>query len=759
MADEKKFAGYVCTGCGIGERLDASQLEMTAKRDGKMAEVKQHEMLCSAEGVKMIRDDIDAGATHVMIAACARRAKVEAFNFTDVAMSRANLREGVIWLRPESDENQETTQEMADDYIRMACAEVKYMTKPTPSGEQELNKTLLVVGGGVTGMTSAIEAAKAGYPVHLVAEEAKLGGVWADLYKRVPFRAAAADVPNGKNVDLPKPEDPGLDAMAAEIEANDKITVHLSAKITKTSGAPGRFSADISTESGGTITENIGAIVQANDYKPYDANKLPELAYGKTPDVVTNFELEKLAKEANGAPIKRPSDGKEVKSVAFIQCAGQRSTKEGHLPYCSGFCCTESIKQAMYFKEQNEGCDATVLFDDLRTPGAAGEDFYRSGQQAMVTFSKGEATEVVANGELKVKFKDLILNEDTEMDCDMVVLATGQVPNVGPDPYAQLAVDEAEDEEEKAKAQALLEGAGPSILNLDYRQGTDLPQLKYGFLDSHFICFPYETRRTGIYAAGPVRRPMDMKQAMEDAVGATMKAIQAAENAGLGRAAHPRVGDLSYPSFRKEGCTQCKRCTVECPFGAINEDEKRYPMFNESRCRRCGTCMGACPVRVISFENYSIDTVNQQIKNVDMPDEFDEKPRILALACENDAYPALDMAAQAGEELTPWARVIPVRCLGSVSLSWITDALNSGFDGIVLMGCRRDDDYQCHFVRGSAIAAERMSKVGDTLQSLNLEPERVAVYEVAITDIKRAPQLINDMAETVEKIGMSPFKF
>jgi quinone-modifying oxidoreductase subunit QmoB len=340
-----------------------------------------------------------------------------------------------------------------------------------------------------------------------------------------------------------------------------------------------------------------------------------------------------------------------------------------------------------------------------------------------------------------------------------VVLATGQVPNTGPDPYAQLAVDEAPTEEEKAAARKKLENAPPSVLNLDYRQGTDLPQLKWGFADSHFICFPYETRRTGIYAAGPVRRPMDMKQAVDDAVGAAMKAIQAAENAGKGQAAHPRSGDLSYPRFRKEGCTQCKRCTVECPFGAINEDEQRYPLFNESRCRRCGTCMGACPVRVISFENYSIETVGQQIKNCDIPDEFSEKPRILALACENDAYPALDMAAMNGEEITPFARVIPVRCLGSVSLSWITDALNSGYDGIVLMGCRKDDDYQCHFVRGSAMAHERLSKVGDTLTQLNLETERVAVYEVAITDIKRAPQLINDMAETIEKIGMSPFKF
>ncbi len=96
--------------------------------------------------------------------------------------------------------------------------------------------------------------------------------------------------------------------------------------------------------------------------------------------------------------------------------------------------------------------------------------------------------------------------------------------------------------------------------------------------------------------------------------------------------------------MRLEGCTQCKRCTVECPFGAIDEDEKRFPVFNEARCRRCGTCMGACPVRVISFENYSVDTVGAQIKAVDMPDEFSEKPRILVLACENDAYPALDMA-------------------------------------------------------------------------------------------------------------------
>ena len=748
MAEEKKFAGYICTGCGIGERLDTGQLESVAKRDGKMQSCKQHELLCSSEGVQMIRSDIAEGATHIMIAACSRRAKVEAFNFTDVAMSRANLREGVIWVRPDSDENRETTQEMADDYVRMACAEVKFMSRPNPSGEQELNKRILVVGGGITGMSAALEASAAGYSVHIVEKSGALGGHAANYYKSIPTRSPYAD-----------PQDTGVEQMIADIQANDRITVHLYSTLAKTQGAPGRFNVEIATESGTSSNETFGAIIQATGFNLYDPSELSQYNYANSPDILTNEELEKLAKAADGGPIKRPSDGKVVRSVAFVQNVGQNSTEKGQLPYHSGIGDLIAIKQAMYFKELNGDCDTTILFDNLRTPGAPGEDFYRSGQEKMVTFSKGRVTEVVPGPTLQVKFKDLILNDNASMECDLVVLDVGMMPNTGPDPYAQLAVEEAEDEAEKEKARALLANAPPSILNLDYRQGTDLPLLKYGFTDSHFICFPYETRRTGIYAAGPQRRPMDMRQAADDAAGAAMKAIQAAENAGRGMAAHPRAGDLSFPSFRKEGCTQCKRCTVECPFGAINEDEKRYPMFNESRCRRCGTCMGACPVRVISFENYSIDTVGQQIKNVEVPEEFEEKPRILVLACENDAYPALDQAGMNGVEINPWARVIPVRCLGSVSLSWVTDSLNSGYDGIVLLGCSKGDDYQCHFVRGSAMAHERMSKVGDTLKTLNLEPERVKVYEVAITDIERAPKLINDMAETVKQIGLSPFKF
>jgi quinone-modifying oxidoreductase, subunit QmoB len=102
---------------------------------------------------------------------------------------------------------------------------------------------------------------------------------------------------------------------------------------------------------------------------------------------------------------------------------------------------------------------------------------------------------------------------------------------------------------------------------------------------------------------------------------------------------HPRWGDMSFPHFALQRCTQCKRCTEECPFGTINEDEKGTPQPNLTRCRRCGICMGACPERIISFKDYSVEIVGSMIKAVDIPDEFDEKPRLLALLCENDAVP------------------------------------------------------------------------------------------------------------------------
>jgi quinone-modifying oxidoreductase subunit QmoB len=251
---------------------------------------------------------------------------------------------------------------------------------------------------------------------------------------------------------------------------------------------------------------------------------------------------------------------------------------------------------------------------------------------------------------------------------------------------------------------------------------------------------------------------MGIAESAEDAAGAVLKAVQAIHNAAEGASVHPRSGDLSFPSIGFDICTKCRRCTVECPFGAIDEDENDYPVVNTTRCRRCGTCMGACPVRTISFDNYSVDMVSEMIKSIDIPDEFSEKPRILIMACENDAYPALDMAGVNRNQYSAHVRIIPVRCLGSVNALWVSDALSRGFDGIMLMGCKSGDDYQCHFIKGSAIARDRTDVFRETLSSLMLEEERLANVEVSIADSGKVADVINGFADQIGEMEPNPFK-
>jgi quinone-modifying oxidoreductase subunit QmoB len=481
VVDDVKVGAYLCRGCGLGERLNTEQLALIATREGKAEYAREHEFLCSQSGIDMIRADIDAGnANHVVIGACSRRAKTDAFRFDSVAMARASLREGVVWVRPDSDDARETTQEMADDYIRMACTEVRFMSVPRASDEQTLDKHLLVVGGGFTGLTAAEEASKAGYTVTIVEKSDRLGGFAAELRRRIPSRSPYAE-----------PEEPGVAELVARVEADANIDVRLNATVARTSGAPGRFSVDIAAVNGDGATprtHTFGAIIQASGFREYDAAQLTELAYADSQDVVTQAELEALARAAGDGPIKRPSDGRDVSSVAFVQCAGQRSDKPGHLAYCSGFCCAASIKQAMYFKDANPGVDTVVLYTDLRTPGSGGEDFYRSGQERGVIFSKAEVLGVSPGADvLKVRMHDLILGEETEMDADLVVLATGVVPNAGVDPDAVPLSADDDESEEAAPAAGSVEIPVDSILNLSYRQGTDVPQLAHGFADSHFI--------------------------------------------------------------------------------------------------------------------------------------------------------------------------------------------------------------------------------------------------------------------------------
>jgi quinone-modifying oxidoreductase subunit QmoB len=746
----ERLGVFLCTGCGIAQALNLEGLGAVAK-ELRAAACITHPCLCAPEGVEAIRSAVAGGELEgILLAACSPRAKQAEFRFEPtLVVERVSLREQVAWSHPAGEED---TQLLAEDLLRMGMARLAKMTPAKPLTEV-IEQAVLVVGGGVAGMEAARAAAGAGHPVILVEAQGQLGGYLAGARDLAPDRPPY-DSPHANR----------LPELIADLTAQPSVRLFTASRIRAIAGQPGQFQVEVETPQGVQLLA-VGAIVQATGAGPYDAHKLSHLGYGSSPNVVTSHELEAMLREG---VLRRPSDARRPERVLFVQCAGSRDPQ--HLAYCSAECCATTLTQVAVIHREFPGVETVVLYRDMRTPGQL-ERFYQAVQdQPGSLFCRGEVERIEGNGAgpLTVRLRDSLLGDAVTLPADLVVLALGMIPNAA-DGEAIRALHDAErraatgeSETQRAEARKVVEQLaaheGTEILHLDYRQGPDLPALKYAFPDSHFICFPYETRRTGIYAAGTVRAPMDAAQASEDGWGAAMKAVQCIAALARGEAVHPRSGDVGIPDFFLQRCTQCKRCTEECPFGTLNEDPKGTPQLNVLRCRRCGICMGACPERIISFPDYSVDGVASMIKAMSMPEEDEEKPRIVALLCENDALPALDVAASQRRGWNPWVRVIPIRCLGSTNIVWIADALSRGIDGVILIGCRYGDDYQCHYVRGSELAHTRLGNVQETLQRLALEPERVKVVELAHDEYRRIPEILDEFAAELEKLGPNPLK-
>ncbi len=742
---EKKIGVYMCKGCGINEAVDVDKFEEVATKEMKAPVYKIHDALCSPEGIDLIKGDIEGeGVNTVVVTACSPRVKHKEFTFPGCVVERANIREFVAWTQEPKTED---TQALAEDYLRLGVSRAKSADLPEPFLLDETEMSVLVVGGGISGMSSALGAADAGYNVALVEKNDALGGWAKKMYKQLPQSYPFESI-----------EAPTINSTIDKVNAHDKIKVFTSSVVEKIAGVPGQYDVSIKTN-GSSEQFKSGAVINAAGWRPYDAGKLDHLGAGN-PNVITNVQMEEIA--ASGK-ITRPSDGKEAKRVAFIQCAGSRDAN--HLPYCSSYCCLTSLKQAAYVREKNPDAMAYILYKDMRTPGQY-ELFYKSMQDDPgVMLTKGDVTGVseAPGGSVYVSLKDTLLGEEIKIEADLVVLATGMVPN------SRIEVEELAEWKTKFDEQLTASGGKPdpnaelephkvpNILNLDYKQGPELPVLEeaYGFTDSNYICFQYESRRTGIYTAGSIRQPMHMMGSIEDGMGASLKAIQIVEATKNGYSVHPRAWDQTYPEVNLQKCTSCKRCTEECPFSAIEEDEKGTPFHKMSRCRRCGTCLGSCPERVINFKDFSINMISTLFKDMDIPDEG---LRIVALVCENDAYPALDAAAFNRIKINPAFRFIPVRCLGNLNLAWVADALSKGIDGMLLLGCKFGEDYQCHFVKGSELADERLGKVQETLGRLMLESERVKLMQLSIQDYDKLPSMLNEFAEELEEMEPNPFK-
>ncbi|MCK5427089.1 MAG: CoB--CoM heterodisulfide reductase iron-sulfur subunit A family protein [Thermodesulfovibrionia bacterium] len=413
--------------------------------------------------------------------------------------------------------------------------------------EQESN--ILVVGGGISGLTTALEAAEAGYNVTIVEKAPFLGGRVARMNKYFPKLCPPAC---------------GLEINFRRIRFNPRITFHTLTEVESISGQPGNYNVavkinprfvnekcvgcnacaeacpvEVSDEFNygldkrkaayipfeqafpfqyvmddtackkaecskcadackydaidlnmkpETLNIKTGSIVLASGWKPYDAAKIDNLGFGTSPNIITNVMMERLA--APNGPTKgkilRPSDSKEVKSVAFVQCAGSRD--ENHLPFCSAVCCLASLKQATYVREQYPDSKAYMFYIDIRTPGTSYERFLNKiKEDENVSLIKGKVAKVSedpATKDIIVEAEDILAGGKIKVNVDLCVLATGMAPTA-----AELKL--------------------PSDIKLN----------ENGFV------VPGKDQQ-GIYAVGCVKDPADVAKSVQGATGAALKAIQ-----------------------------------------------------------------------------------------------------------------------------------------------------------------------------------------------------------------------------------------
>jgi len=413
---------------------------------------------------------------------------------------------------------------------------------------QTTNQTILVVGGGISGVTAALEAAEAGRDVVLVEKNPYLGGRVAQLYHyfpklcppncgleinfrrmrvnpRVRFFTMAEPVSiSGQegNYDVTIKVSPryvnekctgcGKCAEGCETEIDNPFNYGMdkikAAYLPHDFAFPLRYVLDpsiVGTDEGKKCKEacpydaidlemqettfdlKAGAIVWAAGWAPYDASKIEYYGFGEYPNVISNVMMERLASPEGptGGKIQRPSDGKPVKNLAFIQCAGSRD--ENHLPYCSGICCLASLKQATYLREQDPEAEATIFFIDIRALDRL-EDFYvKVKEDEKVKFIKSKIAMITEDPEtrdLMLEGENTNTGEQIRMGFDMVVLATGMVPNgIRTDPSPDVSCDD------------------------------------YGFLT-------LDPQKTGIYGVGCVRRPTDVASCVQDGTASALRAIQ-----------------------------------------------------------------------------------------------------------------------------------------------------------------------------------------------------------------------------------------
>ena len=583
--NKSRIGVFVChCGLNIAATVDVVHVVEALRAYPGVAFAADYKYVCSDPGQNMIKDAIrEHNLDGVVVAACSPamhqatfRKTVASVGMNPYRMESANIREQVSWVH-QNDPERATLK--AIETVRTIVEKVKH-NEPLEPIEIPVNRRALVIGGGIAGLTAALDIADAGYPVILVEREAELGGKMRQLSGTYINFDAAPDL---------------LARRIERVQGHPNLQVLVGAEVTELEGYVGNFTVRVnrrgtaryaptdplleegrggsetrpySPDDGEPFTFDVGAVIVATGWDSYPVDALSEYGAGEIPDVIDYLAFERML--APGQEIRRPSDGRVPREVVFIQCAGSRETEPARgVPYCSKVCCMVVPKQAILLTERVPGAQAYVFYTDIRSAGKNYDEYVqRAMSERRALYLRGKVSRVFRDGDkVMVWGADTLSGREIEIAADLVVLAT-----------------------------PMLAAEGARALAQTLHISTD----EHGFYnEAHPKLRPVETLTAGVFVAGAGQGPKDIPETVAEASGAAAKALQLFAQDHITQDPTVAVVDADL-------CAACGACVEACPYGARSiHPVWRVATVQAALCQGCGACVAACPNKACAVRNWT----------------------------------------------------------------------------------------------------------------------------------------------------------
>ena len=706
--EDPRIGVFVChCGTNIAGVVNVPDVVEYAKTLSNVVYAENNLYTCSNDTQNRIKEKIvEHNLNRVVVASCTPRTHEFLFRNTlaeaglnPYLFEMANIRDQCSWVHMHEPER---ATEKSKDLVRMALAKVR-LAQPLHRQTVRVEKSALVIGGGLAGMTAALALARQGFDAYLVEKENELGGNLRHIHYLL----------NGE-----KPQNE-LAHLRSEIVQNNRIHLFTGAAIEKLEGTIGNFKTTIAV---GAMTTEVkhGVVIVATGAKQYQPK---EYLYGQDDRVLTQRDLEAHLAATNcflGLEAFRPA-----KTVVMIQCVGSRDADH---PYCSRVCCAEAIKNALKIKARSPQTHVYVLYRDIRTYGFK-ESYYTKARQQGVVFvryDEDRKPEVSRDRDgLQVTVYDQTLGMPIMISADLVVLSAGIHPH----------------EDNRKIAQFL-----------------KVPLNSEGFfLEAHMKLRPVDFMTDGVFLCGLAHSPKTIEESILQAQAAVARAatILARDSIEL---------EANISQVVDESCDGCAYCVDTCPYKAITlleykwqEAIKKVVETNESTCKGCGCCQATCPKKGVFIRGFTLDQIEAQIHAAlgvsVMDDNF--QPLIIALCCNWCSYAGADLAGVSRTQYPPSIRIVRVMCSGMVHPNLVIDAFTKGADGVLICGCHPGD---CHYQEGNYKTEKRADAIKLMLADFGIEEERFRLEWVSAAEGPRFGQVVREFTEQVKKLGVSPYR-